>query len=73
MDKNAVISGPGISEDLMLTITRKKPDQSVTIGESLQHDVASFYADVYPWFMNPEIIPELVLEEQDDDEYIDEF
>lgn len=48
----SVISGDGISENIMLTFTRKqKPGESVTVGQSFDANVISYYSRIYPWLL----------------------
>lgn len=67
MNSGAINTGTGISEEIMLTFSRRKPETSVTIGEGLQFNVASFYAKVYPWFMDEPAIIDSVDEFSDED------
>ncbi len=51
MERDVEIQGPVISDELLLTFSHKKNSRPpVIIGESLQADVASFFADVNPYF-----------------------
>lgn len=67
MNSGAINTGTGISEEIMLTFSRRKPAPSVTVGEGLQFNVASFYAQVYPWFMEEPAILDSVDEFADED------
>jgi len=51
MGRDVEIQGPVISDELLLTFSHKKSSRpSVIVGESLQADVAAFFADVNPYF-----------------------
>lgn len=59
MDKDdMVFTGQGITNEILFSYPQKerKKKPSVIIGNSLQPDVASFYAQVNPAFINPEAI-----------------
>lgn len=49
MPYNDTLIGPTISENLVLLLNTDKNKPEVTVGQSIQPDVANFLADSFPW------------------------
>ncbi len=78
-EKQSVVTGPAISESLVMLIPNAGSENkdNITIGKSMAPTVMEFYSNIYPWFGDMEtedienalyedIEPEQIDEENDD-------